>query len=690
MRLLDLFVFKYNRTDFHELNLDWLISDVRTLAETLQNFISLNTIKYADPIQWNITTQYESNTIVIDPSTGVAYISVKPVPQGVSLANTDYWTPVFDLSRFISAAGENLTTNVEEIGAVYNTMPLNIGDWVVWNGVLYEVISDMPTGTMYLVDTNIKKITVEEFIHSFITTASENLTANVEETGVVNNTMPLNSGDWVVWNDVLYEVISDMPVGTSYIIDTNIKRLTVEDFIHSYVRDQVDKIFIDTTTDMISTDLSAGDVCVTLGYNTINDNGGAIFKISDTPGTDDLTVTLNNGLYAIYQHMPYHNTAMFGFVNDVTVDQTNKMNDVLKWLSDCTFDGLDYEILANGTLLPSGDNLVFTNLHLTYNTDLHYYLTFIDKNNISVTNSVIKKADNSFTDYNRHLRFENCAQCSVTNSKFINYGTAIHALTCENFMCDNIELEEVCPSTDAQFGYGIDTSAAHNIIKNVYAHNTDDTRGRHVVYFNYNTVYDGIVENVHVENWKTMTVNINCPVNEENHDLHITIKNCEFKNAMNATTGSSGTGLGAVINIGNLTTNAIIIIDDCVFTNCRFAAVANSSTDAKVFIHDCIYNCSSEVNIMRRKNILSAVSGYMYVDGFRVFDFNDESYNQFVWLDTSPHVELNNIHVDGVSTAMRLIAGGTGSCVLGLYTTVTPYIKAGADVTLTQMQLYTP
>lgn len=35
--LLDLFVFKYNRTDFHELNLDWLISDMKQLAEHMEN-----------------------------------------------------------------------------------------------------------------------------------------------------------------------------------------------------------------------------------------------------------------------------------------------------------------------------------------------------------------------------------------------------------------------------------------------------------------------------------------------------------------------------------------------------------------------------------------------------------------------------------------------------------------------------
>ena len=33
------------------------------------DFVNLNTIKYADPIQWNITKQYETNTVVIDGNT---------------------------------------------------------------------------------------------------------------------------------------------------------------------------------------------------------------------------------------------------------------------------------------------------------------------------------------------------------------------------------------------------------------------------------------------------------------------------------------------------------------------------------------------------------------------------------------------------------------------------------------------
>ena len=89
---------KYPYTDFHELNLDWIINQFKEMSIQLEKFVSLNTIKYADPIQWDITTQYETNTIVVDPITGSAYISVQPVPTGVSLSNTDYWSKIFDLS----------------------------------------------------------------------------------------------------------------------------------------------------------------------------------------------------------------------------------------------------------------------------------------------------------------------------------------------------------------------------------------------------------------------------------------------------------------------------------------------------------------------------------------------------------------------------------------------------------------
>lgn len=153
---------EYPYTDFHELNLSWVIKELRSFATTLDQFVSINALKYADPIQWNITSQYEKNTIVIDPLSGTAYISTKPVPVGVILTDTNYWTVVFDLERFVTRANNNFTIRVEESTTLTATFPTNLGEWVVWNGTLYEAQTNILAGDQYVVDSNIKRITIED------------------------------------------------------------------------------------------------------------------------------------------------------------------------------------------------------------------------------------------------------------------------------------------------------------------------------------------------------------------------------------------------------------------------------------------------------------------------------------------------------------------------------------------------
>lgn len=161
--LLTQFMNRYAYTDFHELNADWMIRTMMELINQVENFVSLNAIKYADPIQWNITSQYKKNTIVIDPLSGVAYISVKPVPMGVALTNTDYWTVVFDLSMFIVRAAKNFTNRYEADTTVTATFASSQGAWLVWGDVLYEVIiPNINAGDQYVVDSNIRHITMEE------------------------------------------------------------------------------------------------------------------------------------------------------------------------------------------------------------------------------------------------------------------------------------------------------------------------------------------------------------------------------------------------------------------------------------------------------------------------------------------------------------------------------------------------
>lgn len=150
-------------TNFHELNLDWVLKVLKDIETNIDDFVKLNIIKYADPIQWDITRQYGKNTIVIDPITGTAYISTDNVPQGVALSNTDYWSVVFDIGRFITLASSNFAVSYEDVLTTTATVPTAEGHWIVWNSILYEALNDIHVGDRYVVNGNIKRRTVEYF-----------------------------------------------------------------------------------------------------------------------------------------------------------------------------------------------------------------------------------------------------------------------------------------------------------------------------------------------------------------------------------------------------------------------------------------------------------------------------------------------------------------------------------------------
>lgn len=160
-------------TNFHEINLMWILEALKEIETTTEQFVAINSLKYADPIQWNITSQYEKNTIVIDPLTGTAYISVQPVPSGVSLTNTDYWTVVFDLGSFVTRAAKNFTTRWEADTTLTATFPTSKGEWLVCGDTLYKALVNITAGDQYVVNSNIEHITMEQIkneIYTYIDT----------------------------------------------------------------------------------------------------------------------------------------------------------------------------------------------------------------------------------------------------------------------------------------------------------------------------------------------------------------------------------------------------------------------------------------------------------------------------------------------------------------------------------------
>ena len=162
-------------TNFHDLNLDWIIEILNEFNTKLTNFVSLATIKYADPIQWDITNQYEANTVVVD-SKGNAYLSVKPVPSGVSLDRVEFWTKIGNFDE-LWADVKRAITPIDEGHSPTATAARAVNDLVWVNGALVRVTKAMNAGDAYVPGSNCVSSSTNEVLHYLINAFNEGLSA---------------------------------------------------------------------------------------------------------------------------------------------------------------------------------------------------------------------------------------------------------------------------------------------------------------------------------------------------------------------------------------------------------------------------------------------------------------------------------------------------------------------------------
>ena len=162
-------------TNFHDLNLDWIMEELNEFNTKLTDFVSLATIKYADPILWDITSQYEANTVVVD-SKGNAYLSVKPVPSGVSLDRTEFWTKIgnFDV---LWADVKKAITPIDEGHSTTATAARAVNDLVWVNGSLVRITRAMNAGDAYVPGSNCVSSSTNEVLHYLITAFNDGLSA---------------------------------------------------------------------------------------------------------------------------------------------------------------------------------------------------------------------------------------------------------------------------------------------------------------------------------------------------------------------------------------------------------------------------------------------------------------------------------------------------------------------------------
>ena len=146
--------------EMYQYNLGWLIKRLKEMETSLNTAIDLKTIHYADPIQWDITTQYSPNTVVVDPKTGTAYMSKVPVPAGILLTNKSYWVVVFNYQDIYEEIKDGIASN-ERLNE-YASSDYAVHDLVWWGNNLYVVLKPITSGGQFKPDDNVKRIKIED------------------------------------------------------------------------------------------------------------------------------------------------------------------------------------------------------------------------------------------------------------------------------------------------------------------------------------------------------------------------------------------------------------------------------------------------------------------------------------------------------------------------------------------------
>ena len=411
----------YPYTNFHEMNLNWILRQMIELRSDMRNFVKFNTIKYANPIQWDISRQYEGNTVVIDPTDGNAYLSVQPVPFGVSISDTDYWTNIGNFSEFYESVKNSITAS-DEGSRTVASQNRSVGDLVWLADVLYVITSNISAGDPYEDGVNCEETTIEECLKGL--DGKIGALSNLKTTNKTNLVLAINE-----------------------------------------VFDKTYKPY-DTMLNVIAdTALTTGDYVKTLGYYEKNDGGAGEYFIIDEL-QDAFNISLDNGLYAVliddYSDVNVLKCGLMG--GTVTEEQATMNSDIIGAVITAVYAVHPTVALSTGfyrgggsIYIPAG-NYVFNkqipNLSGRLNLRIH-------GDNEGNTRLNIKSTTNNFT--------------LISNTSDFNHymGMEIDHLTLTNFACAIEIINAVnCKIHDNMFegctiGIKVDTFVGNYIFNNI-------------------------------------------------------------------------------------------------------------------------------------------------------------------------------------------------------------------------------
>jgi hypothetical protein len=104
------------------------------------------------------------------------------------------------------------------------------GQLVWWKDKLYKAMVDIPVGTTLIENTNLELITFEELFNQLVDNIKDSISTN-DETGHTNASQDWDMGDFIWFNDELYQTTKDIAEGTAFIFsgtNKNVNKVTIE------------------------------------------------------------------------------------------------------------------------------------------------------------------------------------------------------------------------------------------------------------------------------------------------------------------------------------------------------------------------------------------------------------------------------------------------------------------------------
>lgn len=170
------FINQFPYSDFHEMNLDWIIKTIKQLDSKMDTFEALNQVTYKG--QWVITEQYTKWSIVTNNN--ASYLSKDIVPAGIDITNENYWI-------YIGIITVDNELDINSINPVSNhavTEKFNSNDSSIAN---LQDITELTSSTLDNEITN--RINAETSINQNIEDVADSVTAETNARIAADNTI---------------------------------------------------------------------------------------------------------------------------------------------------------------------------------------------------------------------------------------------------------------------------------------------------------------------------------------------------------------------------------------------------------------------------------------------------------------------------------------------------------------------